>query len=232
MHRIFDVYGQKIINTLTNKIHYIELLARPKAVLSPLVMESFFANLDKDLGFAWFVYQLQCAEDVYRLTKKRCTINLDYNVMKVLLHDEVILNSNVLPIVIEITNTRLVDEPDLYPQILEKYNNHRHVTWALDDYDLRNIDDVKILLQQDNFSCVKLDCSIVQRLRNDTTGETERLLKEFRELTRNYKVSVIIEGIETDEDEYNFQQLGYFIFQGYLYHRPVPIQNLVRCLNK
>jgi len=234
MHRIFEIYGQKIINTLTNKIHYIELLARPKAVLKASDIESFFANLNEELGFAWFSYQMNCAEDVYRIAKKRCTVNLDYNVMKVLLHDEVILNSHVLPVVLEITNIQhqQADEPDLFTQVLSKYSDRHHVTWALDDYNLQNIDDVTALLQQKNFTCVKLDYTIVQRLRIDPTGETKRLLTEFRALAREHQVSVIVEGIETAADERNFQQVGYFIFQGFLYHKPEPIRDLIHDLAK
>ena len=69
---------------------------------------------------------------------------------------------------------------------------------------------------------IKIDQSFVRNMTSDTTDEM--LVKTIIEMARNFKINVIAEGVETKAQLSLLQQLGCMHYQGYLFSKPVPIE--------
>ncbi|MBO1924705.1 bifunctional diguanylate cyclase/phosphodiesterase [Thiomicrorhabdus sp. 6S3-12] len=67
---------------------------------------------------------------------------------------------------------------------------------------------------------VKVDRSFVQKLTDNE--EDQSLVKSVFEIAQSFNLEVVVEGVETSEQEVILNQLGEPIIQGYLYARPVP----------
>lgn len=69
---------------------------------------------------------------------------------------------------------------------------------------------------------IKIDRSFIQNITHKQEDLT--LVKAMFELADTFGLDVVVEGVETQEQEIILQQLGTPIIQGYLYARPIPHQ--------
>lgn len=74
------------------------------------------------------------------------------------------------------------------------------------------------------FSELKLDLSLVQRLGEASADDLVRSIADF---AKRNKISVVAEGVETPEQLAAIQKLGVRFGQGYLFGRPVRIDELL-----
>lgn len=76
---------------------------------------------------------------------------------------------------------------------------------------------------------VKIDRSFIAEL--DTQWESKALTKAIIRVAQAFDISVIAEGVETDEQEKRLKKMGCYLMQGYKYSQPLPageFENLLR----
>lgn len=95
---------------------------------------------------------------------------------------------------------------------------------SLDDFGTKYTD-LSILTSID-FSVIKLDKSLVEPIVGDVTKQT--VLKHIIGMCDDLQVDVIAEGVETVEQERVLRALGCRCGQGYLYSRPIPLDDFER----
>lgn len=85
-----------------------------------------------------------------------------------------------------------------------------------------------IYLQSDYFDVVKLDGSLV---RNILKGETnQNIVAAIVELGRKIGIGIIAEYVETEELKQKLEELGCYCYQGYLYGKPMPLEEFIEKL--
>lgn len=101
-------------------------------------------------------------------------------------------------------------------------HRYRFACVAIDDFGTHhsNLD----LLSRFPFDYVKIDRQFISQL---TTGNA-RLIEGIAALARHYDVTVIAEGVETEEQHRALRAVGVQYAQGFLYHRPQDPENLKR----
>ena len=77
---------------------------------------------------------------------------------------------------------------------------------------------------------LKLDKSLIPNVK---MGDVEKdIIKSIIKIARNHKISVIWEGVETEEHLAFITDLGCELAQGYFYARPLPFDEFVNFLKK
>lgn len=78
-------------------------------------------------------------------------------------------------------------------------------------------------LQKLPFSELKLDRSFINKIHE---AGTEAVVRSIIQLAHALEMDVVAEGIETDEQRSKLKELGCKIGQGYLFHKPMPLQEV------
>lgn len=127
---------------------------------------------------------------------------------------------------IEITESRLEKNFRLLKASMEKLTKTGFII-LIDDFgtgysNLNRIFELPV-------SVVKFDRSLlISAEKNDNNEILGQLVSIFKHLG----IQTLCEGIETENDEYICQRQGFDYLQGYLYSRPVPIENLAKIIQK
>lgn len=95
---------------------------------------------------------------------------------------------------------------------------------SLDDFGTKYTD--LSILSSIGFSMIKLDRSLMESVVDDPTKQT--VLKHIIGMCEELHVNVIAEGVETPDQELVLSELGCRYGQGYLYGRPVPLDEFER----
>lgn len=86
-----------------------------------------------------------------------------------------------------------------------------------------------VYLQSNNFDAVKLDGSLTRDvLENNNSAD---IISSMAYLTKTLKVELIAEYVETEKQCSRLVKLGCTGFQGYLYSRPLPLDEFLRLLS-
>lgn len=79
-------------------------------------------------------------------------------------------------------------------------------------------------LQDFNFDVIKVDMKFMKTL--ETSPQTKIIVKSIIEMTKNLKLRTLMEGVETETQARFIKAIGADMSQGYLFSRPVPIDEL------
>ena len=120
---------------------------------------------------------------------------------------------------IEITENVVLEDYERTILVLKSLKN-LGVSLALDDFgagyssigQLRKLDVDEL----------KIDCSLTSGVAEDP--ETSALLSAMVELAQALKVRLVVEGVETQEQQARLMQLGYRVAQGFLFARPLEFE--------
>ncbi|WP_353258820.1 PAS domain S-box protein [Prochlorothrix hollandica] len=119
---------------------------------------------------------------------------------------------------LEITETCLMENPELAASILQQLDNH-HIQLALDDfgtgYSSLNY------LRRFPVHTLKIDRSFVSCL--GTEGEDLEIVRTIISLAHNLKINVIAEGLETLNQWDQLRRLGCEFGQGYFFAKPLDL---------
>lgn len=118
---------------------------------------------------------------------------------------------------LEITDTVLMDEPDLPKETLERLREIG-VGISIDDFGTgySSLSYLKWLYAR----TLKIDRAFIQELGADPHGETA--IELVMGMTKSLKLDVIAEGVETPTQFSELRRLGVRLAQGYLWSRPLP----------
>ena len=123
---------------------------------------------------------------------------------------------------LELTETILLENPD---QVIEKMAAlQRHgVRFSLDDFgtgysSLAYLRDLPL-------SQLKIDRSFVQAMVHD--AKATAIVRTIVTMANNLGLDVIAEGVETAEQQQALSANGCLIYQGYLFGKPMPVEELL-----
>jgi diguanylate cyclase (GGDEF)-like protein len=120
---------------------------------------------------------------------------------------------------LELTESMLVDNIEDVIGKMKRFKAHG-IGFSLDDFGTgySSLSYLKRLpLDQ-----LKIDCSFVRDILEDTSSRA--IAQSIISLSQAMSLSVIAEGVETEEQRECLVQLGCHSFQGYLFSRPVPVE--------
>lgn len=128
---------------------------------------------------------------------------------------------------IEITEQDILIKTDLIMKKLNqlKENGHRLL---IDDFGMGHTS--LLYLQSEIFSVVKLDGSLTRPLLTSETNQ--KIVSSIVELGNELNVDVIAEYVETREQQKLLEKLGCTCYQGYLYSKPIPLDEFIQYIRK
>ncbi len=194
-------------------------MSRPPASIPDV--EGFFSSLEVHEHFALLEWHLELVEKLHRMCATRASINLHNSVV----HTEAdrsrllsLLSQSTVPLTLEFTETYPMPSPGIANPLLRELRRMGHST-ALDDFGSGH--NGRSLLTDYDFDAVKIDRKLIL----DAAARPERrrmlglMFRMLQVLGRNH----VVEGIEEQEDYLLLREMGYRIFQGYLFQRPIPM---------
>ena len=234
----FLLYYQPIIHTGTKQIVSVEALIRWDHPDWGTILPGEFIPLAEESGLiiqlGEWVLQTVCKN--LRLWHKagyfiKASVNL--SVIQFLQADllemiESTLQKNDLDpkwINIEITETAMIEQE---VKVLEKVRKMREmgIQISLDDFGTGYASFKKLIdLKPD---ILKLDRSIIKGITEDK--DSIEITKSIIQLAHKLSIEVVAEGVETEEQHEFLSKLECDWVQGYLFSRPVPVENIEKLL--
>lgn len=235
----FVVHYQPIIHLQTLTLIGFEALARWQHPHRGLIMPGVFIDLAEDSGLIkpigkQILYQvchtiaawehLGYLEDQFQVS-----INVsgqqfrDHHFIETL--DHILLETGVKGsrLKLEITERILLEQSDSIARTLDAIHQ-RGITLSIDDFgtgysSLR-------YLSQFAVETLKIDRSFVIQMQPGKSGIVQAII----DLAHNLEMDCIAEGVETDHQLHQLQQLGCEAAQGYLFAQPLPLDQAVQYL--
>lgn len=128
---------------------------------------------------------------------------------------------------LEITEQDMITNADFVIDKLKRLKNCGHVL-LIDDFGMGHTS--LIYLQSNYFGVVKLDGSLVKHLLDNPTNQ--KIVASIVELSKELGVRVIAEYVETEEQCQKLQELGCIWYQGYLFNKPVSLEEFIAYIKK
>lgn len=205
-----------------------------KAVYPPLVVEiarnrGVFEELSK-------VICQRALTDLHKIQQITPDFAVEVNLRIELVMDESfrkwliqeVENAKVTPNTfgIEITEDANISDADVYQVAFEQIKRSG-IRVFMDDFSMGNTSIT--ILQKNYFDFVKMDGSLIRNLDNE---RTRSIVASIIQLGQRLNFRVIAEYVETEEQKEQLLAMGCDTFQGYLYYKDMPVENLVVLLEK
>jgi len=234
-HNEFVPFYQPLVDLKTGEVVGAEALARWLSPSAGLVSPMDFIPIAEENGQIGAIGEqilLQACNDTVQGMKEgkwdssfHMHVNLSVNqlsqpdfistLQKVL--SQSTLNANNLTL--EITESRIVDNDPVIIQNMQAIRD-LGVHIAIDDFGTGYSS--LAYLHKLPFNCLKIDRTFVNNL--DPEDLDTSIVAAIVNMTKGMKVSLIAEGIETDDQAKMLSKLNCPLGQGFLYSRPVPYQ--------
>lgn len=233
----FCVYLQPIYNTETDLFEKAEALVRINDPELGLIMPGEFIEIAEKNGSISKLTPIVVEQVCQFLAQTKLpssfkTISINLSVIDCLNNNldkyitSIISNYNIKPssLIFELTET----VASLAPQVKDTMINLKKlgIGFALDDFGsgYANLDAVVKL----PFDVIKIDRELVILTQD---GRYRVMLEGLIHIMNNLKFDIIIEGIETQEQAKLLCDMGAYVHQGYLYSRPVNLENFEQIIN-
>ena len=126
---------------------------------------------------------------------------------------------------LEITEQDMLANSNLVAEKLNRLHAVGH-TLLIDDFGMGHTS--LIYLQSNYFNVVKLDGSLVRNVLNNNTNQ--KIIHSIVTLGQDLDIDVIAEYVETEEQRKLLEELGCLKYQGYLYSKPVSLEEFIHYL--
>ena len=231
----FTIHYQPIVNLQTKQIAGFEALVRWQCPERELIAPSEFIAVAEETGMIVQIGQWVLRESCRRMqiweTRRRLldpssqplTMSVNLSCKQFLQPDlveqvEAALSEAGLPascLKLEITESHIMENTDLAIAMMNRLRV-LGVEFSLDDFGTgySSLDHLHRL----PVSYLKIDRSFVNRMR--ANGENCEIVQTIIMLAQNFKMSVIAEGIETEEQSGQLRQMGSEFGQGFLFAQP------------
>lgn len=237
----FEVYYQPIYNVKEKKLTGAEALIRLRDDDGNFVSPEEFIPVAEHNGTIFeigkFVFTTVCKDlssinlSLYNLEK----VDINLSVIQCIQEDMykqliAIRNQFNIPasyINIEITETATTNSPDV---LLTNMKNLEAdgIELSLDDYGSGNSNIAYILNLP--FKMIKIDKGIVWKAFEDERAHVA--LESSMDMINALGLTILAEGVETEEQAKHLQELGCDYLQGYFYSRPLPIEGFLEIMKK
>ena len=231
----FVVYYQPQLNIETGKIAGLEALVRWIHPVEGLIPPFKFIPVAEEMGLIGeigeFVLRSACKQN--KLWQKRgypymcVAVNLSArqfqqkNLIKII--DNVLIETGLEPqwLELEITESIGMEDLDFTISILHSFKD-RGIKIALDDFGTgySSLNYLKSL----PINSLKMDKSFIDNITNDS--KELAIAKAIATLASTMNLSIVAEGVETEEQLLMLKELKCDIAQGYLISKPLPAQEI------
>lgn len=217
-------YFQPVIALDDNKVIGLETLARWEHPERGLLMPELFIPIAEDIGVI--------GELSYEMLRQGCKaaknwpddVSLSLNISPVQLKDtwlpirivEILKREGIAPnrLIIEVTENAIIDDIALAGKVFESLQN-AGIRIALDDFG-KGYSSLSHLHQL-HFNHLKIDGAFVRSI---DSKESREIVDAISGLGRSLGMSVVAEGVETEECATALRAIGCEQAQGYLFGRP------------
>jgi EAL domain-containing protein (putative c-di-GMP-specific phosphodiesterase class I) len=203
-----------------------ELLSRPVGVER---VEEFFSSLDYGQQLEVITAQLAIKEEFTSATGCRMSINVDHSLLDTDQQRDAfisLLGRFPTPATFEFTETHPMPPVEVSNRLLRRVRELGHMT-ALDDFGT-GMNGMSLLSDYD-FDVVKVDRSLVFDV--VTRVEKQKTVRLINRMLAVLGKRHVVEGID-DEDVYRLlSKAGFTTFQGFLFHEPEPLDEVVSRLS-
>jgi diguanylate cyclase (GGDEF)-like protein len=225
-HSRLEIHYQPIVAAETGKIVAVEALARWPHPLKGMIPPESFVKLAEDRGLA-----LQLGEWVLRRVCRDMIqwpeMTVTFNVSPIQFRQQdfaittlrILREMNIDPrrIEIEITENAILDDPDAAENTMLELRSHG-IRFALDDFGTGHMS--LIYLRRFAFDRIKIDEYFLQTI--ESSGESAIIIQTIAQLARALGLTVVAEGIETEEQFHLIRATGCAEMQGFYFHKPMP----------
>ncbi len=237
----FQLYFQPIVDLRTNEIYKAEVLLRWNHPKVGLVKPDVFLSLAEETGLIVDIGNWVCKQAIKEIkrfkNKHNIDIQLSINKSSVQFHamaqnekwinylQELELSGDC--IMIEINESLLMEaDSNINKQLLDFRNQGIQV--ALDDFGVgfSSLSSLKTF----EIDVIKLDHKFINNLTPDS--DDLALSEAIIVMAHKFKLKVIAEGIETEQQRRLLIEAGCDYGQGYLISKPLPADQLIKFLKK
>ena len=237
----FLLHYQPIIDITTGRIVKMKALLRWQNPALGLIAPNIFIPIAEDNGLivpiGEWVLEQACQQNKYwqkiGLKPFKVSVNLsprqfhEHNltgkIVKILRKTG--LQSSYLEL--EITETVTIQNENIAQKIFQKLKK-MGVSLAMDDFGTGYSS--LSYLKQFPFNTLKIDRSFVQNAFN--SSEDRAIIRAIIDLGRDLNISVVAEGVETNESQVFLQNLGCRYMQGYYFSRPLTAEKATELLQE
>lgn len=241
----FTLRYQPIIDLNTQQIAGFEALVRwqhpERGLLAPAEFISIAEETGMIIPIGQWVLRASCRQQQIWESRRRLlapdsqplTISVNLSCKQFLQRDlveqvEAALNESGLPsgcLKLEITESHIMENADLAIAMMNRLRA-LGIEFSLDDFGTgySSLD----YLHRLPVSYLKIDRSFVERM--GTNGENCEIVQTIIMLAQNFKMKVIAEGIETEQQLAQLGQMGSEFGQGYLFAQPESAESAERWL--
>jgi diguanylate cyclase (GGDEF)-like protein/PAS domain S-box-containing protein len=232
---LFELYLQPILSIDNDHINAAEALIRWNHPKKGLLLPNDFIPLAIELGvvteIGWWVLEKTC--QTISQWKEQGIWDIEYisinlNAKQLIKEDFIERFFNILKsyniamqdIKVEITETSLIDNFELTQQVIHELQG-RGIKCVIDDFGTgySSLSYLKKL----SFSVLKIDKEFIFDLEHNEDNET--LIRTIVEIAKQFKYSIVVEGIETSEQKEIIRSIDHNLsYQGFLTSKPIPIK--------
>lgn len=215
-------YFQKYFDEQGSALLQGELLSRPTPPDKP---EAFFASLSLQEQLEIFQWLVSVAERLHEATGGVTSINIHNSLVAADQGRDDFLRlcaATKVPLVLEFTETYPMPPVETSNMMLRQLREMGHKS-ALDDFGT-GLNGMSLLTDYD-FDIIKLDRSLTFDLVNRV--EKQKTIKLIHQILDVLGKEHVAEGVETQEVFDILVSSGFKAFQGYLFAKPVPVEELV-----
>lgn len=236
-HKKLSLVYQPLVDLKTNKIIGCEALVRWKNRLGENVSPVVFIPIAEKYGLTRILTELVCeialrdlhpylkSGDFYLSINFTAADLVDNDLSAFFLNELKRYNVSLSNISIELTE-RSISDPT--KQLGLSKLIQAGALLSIDDFG-SGVSNIEYLGKLSPHS-IKIDKQFTDW--SDGTGPTAQLLGELIALGKSFKVKVVVEGVEHAEQAERIRRFGADIGQGYLWYKPMPIQDLLILLKK
>ena len=231
----FIVYYQPKVKTDTNEVFSLEALARWVHPTQGVIFPKAFISLAEDLKIidqidSLIIHEV-CKQIKFRKDNNLKTYSFSVNISPVFFNSYNFINTffsiidsydiDCSLITVEITESVAIGDVKHYQKILNSLRE-KNIKIALDDFgkgysSLSYIKDFPI-------DYLKIDKRFIKKM--DESKTDEMIVNYVQELSNTLNVLTIAEGVETEAQLELIKKIGTYAYQGYLYSKPAPIEDL------
>lgn len=228
----FEIYYQPLIRREDMELIGAEALLRFKCKEYGMISPIEFIPILEDSGLIipvgrWVIQTAiaKCKEWQKYIKNFRISINLSYiqikrsNVLEDILQALKVYKLAPEDVIIELTESGQLESNSLVLDVLESFRQ-KHLKVAIDDFGTgySNL----TYLKDFNANILKIDHTFTRKALNDSFDF--RLVTHIVHMAHSIGLNVCMEGIETEEQKEQLDELKADYLQGYLFGKPMPAQ--------